>query len=158
MKRIAMLCLFICASMSAGLAAAEEKNDYVEPKLSHASYGDLKIVVPVTSSDPKIWQFRMGNIYNALEQAKTFGGKLQITVVNYGGGVLMLKEKNNEIAQFMQELRERGVRFVACNQSLKHMGVDYHALNGVSEADIVPAGFLEVAWLQTQDYKLDPMN
>jgi len=158
MKHLAMLVFSLCATLNAGLATAEETPHYVAPQLSHAAYGELKIVVPLTSADPKVWQFKLGNIANALQQTAIFGGKLSVTVVSYGGGVLLLKQKDNEIAAFMQELRVGGVRFVVCNQSLKHMDVDFHTLNGVSEADIVPAGFLEVAWLQTQNYKIDPMN
>jgi hypothetical protein len=42
---------------------------------------------------------------------------------------------------------------------LLHMDIDYRTLPGVTVADIVPSGFLEVAWLQqAQGYSVDPMN
>ncbi|MDE2427937.1 MAG: DsrE family protein [Burkholderiales bacterium] len=157
MKRLRSLLLCSFAMLSASYACAGEAA-YVEPQLKHAAYGNLNIVVPVSSGDTRIWQFKMGNIMNALNAAEKFGGKLTIKVVAYSRGVELLKQKDNETAEMLNELRTKGVQFLACNNSLKGMNIDYHALNGVTEADIVPAGFLEIAWLQTQNYQVDPMN
>jgi intracellular sulfur oxidation DsrE/DsrF family protein len=158
MKHIAALILCISA-VSCGISAqAQERTGYIAPKLSHAGYGELNIVVPVTSAEPAVWQQKLGNISNALNAANTFGGQLQIKVVSYHAGIDLLKQKDNNIAKAIQELRAKGVQFLACNQTLKRMDIDYRTLNGVAESDIVPAGFLEVAWLQSQNYKVDPMN
>ncbi|MBC3871556.1 DsrE family protein [Undibacterium oligocarboniphilum] len=138
-----------------GIASADS---YVEPKITHATYGDVNIVVPVTSGDSSVWQLKLANIQNAMNAAQQFGGHLSVKVVNYGPGLELLAQKNNGIAKAVNDLRARGVQFLVCDQTLKRMNLDFHTLNGVSDTDVVPAGFLEVGWLQTQQYKVDPMN
>ncbi len=157
MKSIA--CLSVSLAISLGLlSVAQAEGKYVEPKIAHASYGAVKIVVPISSSDPKVWGFKMGNIRSALAAADAWGGKLTIEVVTYGGAVLLLAQKEGDIADAVRELRTRGVQFAVCNNSLRAGDIDFHTLAGVADADVVPSGFLEVAWLQTQGYVLDPAN
>jgi intracellular sulfur oxidation DsrE/DsrF family protein len=56
-------------------------------------------------------------------------------------------------------LRSHGVQVFVCNNTLAENGIDYRTLYKVSDADIVPSGFLEVAYLQARrNYIVDPAN
>ena len=137
---------------------AADGQTYVAPSLKHPAYGDTKIVVPITSTDQNVWKMKLGNIMNAQAAVESYGGKLTVKVVSYSGGVKLLQQKDNEIAEMVDALRKSGVQFLVCNQTLKRMDMDYHALNNVKDEDVVPAGFLEVGWLQTQHFVADPIN
>ena len=159
MKRTALMALCSSALLCAGFAHAEDaKKTYVEPKLTHAPYGEVKIVVPITSPDYTVWMGKMGNIGAALKAAESYAGRLKIKVVTYSSGVELLAQKDNAIAGMIKELRGKGVQFEVCNNTLKGRDIDFHTLNGVTDEDVVPAGFLEVGWLQTQGYVVDPVN
>jgi intracellular sulfur oxidation DsrE/DsrF family protein len=78
--------------------------------------------------------------------------------VVYGRGIELMNQKDNEIASSVDELRKKGVQFLVCNNTLRNMDIDYRTLHNVAESDVVPSGFLEVAWLQQQGYHVDPTN
>ena len=155
-----VLCLAAALGASGALCAdtSGEAPKYVEPKLTHAAFGDVRIVVPVTSEDPKVWLFKLANIRNGIAAAAAFDGSAAVRVVVYGRGIALVAQKDNEVATLIDGLRRQGVQFEVCNNTLRAMDIDYHTLHDVAESDVVPSGFLEVAWLQRQGYQVDPSN
>lgn len=133
--------------------------DYVKPTIHHAPFGTVRMVVPITSSDPAVWAFKLRNIANSEKGIKAWKGKLQARVVLYGPGLKLLEQPMDpDLQSAVDQLRRAGVRFAICNNTLKGMNLDWHTLYGVRESDIVPSGFLEVAWLADHGWAVDPMN
>jgi intracellular sulfur oxidation DsrE/DsrF family protein len=150
--------LILALGIASVPARAEDSSHYVEPNLKHAPFGLVKIVVPITSAEESVWMFKMANIRNAIAAARAFGGGANVRVVVYGRAVQMLRQSDTDLALQLDDLRHHDVEVLVCNNSLKAMDIDYHALHNVHEADIVPSGFLEVGWQQQQGYQVDPSN
>ncbi|MDE2253685.1 MAG: DsrE family protein [Betaproteobacteria bacterium] len=155
----------LCVAASAAVCALalgfapSARADYVKPTIHHAPFGTVRMVVPITSPDPGVWAFKLNNIANSENGIKAWKGKLEAHIVLYGPGLKLLEEPMDpELQTKVDQLRREGVRFDICNNTLKGMNLDWHTLHGVRESDIVPAGFLEVAWLADHGWAVDPMN
>ena len=139
--------------------AAASKIEYIQPTLAHEDIGTVKIVVALTSDYPEVAGMKLRNIKNALDDAQQLHGNLQVKVVLYAKGVALLANPLAKTRKTIDTLRSHGVQFVVCNNSLKEQDIDFHRLYGVTEKDIVPSGFLEVAWLQQhKGYVSDSAN
>jgi intracellular sulfur oxidation DsrE/DsrF family protein len=138
--------------------SAADGGGYVEPHITHPAFGTVKIVVPITTDDPKIWQQKLRNMNNGLDAANKWQGQANIKVVLYSRGVRLLMEPDADLANIITELRGRGVAFLVCNNTLREGKIDFHTLFHVIDDDVVPSGFLEVAWLAGQGYSVDPVN
>lgn len=147
------------AAPAAAATAAAAPNAYVKPNIKHEPYGRLKIVVPLTSDSKGIQGMKLRNIANTLKAAQEWKGKMDITVVLYAKGVTLLKNPDEKTKAQLDELARKGVRFDVCNNSLVEQGIDFHTLYHVTDEDIVPSGFAEVAFLQARKhYVVDPVN
>ena len=96
----------------------------------------------------------MGHALNAVSTATQWNGHAHVVMVVYGPAIQLLAHHNDELAAKVDKLRAAGVVFKACNNSLKGFDLDWHALNNVAETDIVPAGILEVPYLEQKGYFL----
>lgn len=133
--------------------------DYVAPHVEHAAYGKLKIVTPLTAGDEKIWTMKLRNAQNAVDAAKAWSGTLDLRIVLWAQGVHILDKPSDENIAKIDALRAAGVRFIVCANTLREQKLDFHALYGVAEADIVPAGFLEVPYLELREgFAVSPAN
>ena len=148
------------AHAEAGVKTTEaNRGSYVEPKMSHEQYGAMKIVVPITTDDKAVQGMKLRNIENGLDSAMKWGGQMQSTVVLYAKGVSLLKNPDPEIRQKIDALKARGAQFDVCDNTLREQGIDFHQLYHVADRDIVPSGFVEVAYLQSKrNYVVDPVN
>lgn len=145
------------AAPAAAAPAAEAKSEYVAPKIKHDRYGKINLVVPLTTDDKGIQGMKLRNIANGLGAADEWHGKVNVVVVMYAKGVTLLKNPDEQFKKKIDELRAKGVHFVVCNNTLREQGVNYHKLYNVTDADIVPSGFLEVAFLQAhKHFVVDP--
>ncbi len=81
-------------------------------------------------------------------------GRVDIKVVNHGDGVqlLQLAQTDKSLATSLDGLRKDGVHFLICNNTLTERRIDWRALYGVSENDVVPSGIAELIRLQQQGY------
>lgn len=154
----ALLAVSVLAISSVAFNCAAADTGYVEPNITHPQFGEVKIVVPLTSDDPKIWQLKLRNIGNALDAAAKWGGHANIKIVLYSRGVRLLSDPPADVAQALDDLRARGAVFLVCNNTLREAKIDFHTLYHVTDADVVPSGFLEVAWLANQGYAVDAAN
>lgn len=158
-SRISIISLIGSLFMLWTMSAAANPGNYVEPKITHEQYGEVKIVVPVTTDDKAVHGMKLRNLENSLGVFAKWGGKMQGTVVLYGKGVTLLKNPDAETRLKIDALKARGIRFVVCNNTLIEQDIDYHQLYSVTEHDIVPSGFAEVAYLQARkNYAVDPVN
>jgi intracellular sulfur oxidation DsrE/DsrF family protein len=140
-------------------AAAPGGSGYVKPDVKHEAYGEVRVVVPLTTDNQGIQAMKIRNITNAVKAADAWGGKLRVKVVLYAKGVTLLKNPDETVRARLDMLRSHGVQFEVCNNTLSEQGIDFHTLYGVTDGDIVPSGFLEVGYLQyAQHYAVDPVN
>lgn len=144
----------------AGIKTTEaNRGSYIEPKISHEQYGTMKIVVPISTDDKALQGMKLRNIENSLNSVTKWGGQMQSTVVLYAKGVSLLKNPDPETRKMIDALKARGVQFDVCDNTLREQGIDFHQLYHVSDRDIVPSGFAEVAYLQSKmSYVVDPVN
>ena len=84
--------LFVLGTIS----AAANPGNYVEPKISHEQYGEVKIVVPITTDDKTVQGMKLHNLENSLGVFAKWGGEMQSTVVLYSKGVTLLKSPDAE--------------------------------------------------------------
>jgi intracellular sulfur oxidation DsrE/DsrF family protein len=130
---------------------------YVKPEMTHESYGVNNVVVPMATDVTAMQGMKLKNIANGLNAVKEWHGQMNVTVVVYSRGITLLESSDERVRQAIDALRAQGVRFVVCNNTLREMDIDFHDLYHVTAADIVPSGFMEVAFLQTQKhYVVDP--
>lgn len=149
---VALLASMSIAAVAPAVAAetAGTADQYVAPKIQHEKYGDMKVVVPLT--DPALVGMKLRNINNMLGALKEWGGKADIRIVMYASGVAWLKNPDAKEKEMIDKLRGEGVRFLVCNNTLHEQNIDFHSLYGVLDADVVPSGFAEVAFLQNSKH------
>lgn len=87
-----------------------------------------RIVMEVSSDDPKVWEAVLNNIEN-LRQALG-AGDTTIELVAHGGGLNMLLDTNGEQAQRMGKLASEGVVLAACENTMRR--------KKVTRADLLP--------------------
>ena len=158
---VAVSPLSVWAADDAAPTAAESvpHSAYVKPNITHEPYGEVKMVVALTSDDKGIQGMKLRNIANSLNAADEWQGRFTVKMVLYAKGLTLLKNPDEATRKQLDKLRGRGVQIEVCGNSLVEQGVDFHTLYGVSDADIVPSGFAEVAYLQVrQHYAVDPVN
>ena len=90
----------------------------------------------------------LGNITNLL--ADLGDGNVQVELVANGAGVRLLTGETPELAEQIRALAERGVRFVACQNSLNHLGLQRSSL--LEGVEIVPAGVSELVKKQAEGW------
>jgi hypothetical protein len=168
MKRLANLLvvpIVLGVSLSVGMASADPvpapaaPSAYVAPHMTHRSYGNLRVVVPLTSPDKMVQAMKLRNLSNSIQAVEKWGGSLDVRVIIYAKGISLLVNPDDSVRAQLDYLRAHHVKFEICNNSILEQGVDFHTLYGVVDDDIVPSGFAEVAYLQTHmGFVIDPMN
>ncbi len=137
----------------AGMAGASEA----------ARYAKQKVVYHINYYDPKKQAGALRNIQNHINAVGA--DNLDIKVVLHGNGVALLlepdglegtkmKEANatNEMQAKISGLKDQGVAFNVCANTVKGRKVDTAYIYDFSEADVVPSGVAELAHLQAQGY------
>jgi len=114
-------------------------------------YQDQKVVYHNDGGGPDngaYFKRMLNSIQNHIEAV----GKehVEIRVVDHGGGIelFQMAHSEKELADRLDSLREQGVRFLICANTLRERHIDWHTLYGVTESDIVPSGAAELARLQ----------
>jgi len=127
-------------------------------------YGKQKVVYHVNYDDPKQQAGALRNIQNHINAVGA--ENLDLKVVMHGKGLTMLltpdaaertklKQGNasDEIQAKIAGLKDQGIGFQVCSNTLKGKKIDYkHDLYDVADADIVPSGVAELARLQSMGY------
>lgn len=119
---------------------------------SQATHAQTAAAAPATFEDkavyhvddPAAMRLALGNIGNHLVASP--GAKISLVANGKGITTLVAGEYSKPIA----ELQAKGVRFVACNNSMKGFDIDPSKL--VPGAVIVPAGVAELSRLQVAEH------
>ena len=126
-------------------------------------YGKQKVVYHINYDNPKKQAGALRNVQNHINAV----GKenLDFKIVMHGKGLSLLLEpdavnhtklKNGNATDAMQAkiagLKDQGVSFSVCANTLKGKHIAMDDLYDVSKADIVPSGVAELAKLQQEGY------
>lgn len=118
---------------------AEPKPDWDNPR---------RIMLQLTEDDP---QKVNGVLYNAVNLQKFYGqDNVQIAVITYGRGVRALMTATSPVKERIDSLRQYGIEFVACGNTLQTMGKsETDLLPGIS---VVTTGIAEIVERQLQGW------
>lgn len=86
------------------------------------------------------WELALANAHNLLMGIEAEGS--QVEVLANGKAVEIFTSVDEKTLRTMKILSKRGVKFLACSNSLKSHGIDEKALPGFFE--VVPIGVLEL--------------
>lgn len=107
----------------------------------------LRAVVHVNFGDAERQKHGLKNVTNML---KAEGGKAEIVVVCHGPGItLVVKDKSPDAGEVERLLKE-GVKFEACENTLKDKGIPKESL--ISGVTTVPSGAAEVVRRQQEGF------
>ncbi|MCW8853396.1 MAG: DsrE family protein [Gammaproteobacteria bacterium] len=120
--------------------------------LAAKPFADEKVVLQISDPDPSK-QTQVLNV--ASNVIKHYGpDKVDVEIVAFGPGLRLLFKDNNNSSR-IDGLNQNGVRFAACQNTVKKMTAllgekpELHA-----NATPVPAGVVRIIELQNQGYKL----
>lgn len=138
MNRLWTLLLFGAWMATVAHAAPFDKPSAEKPTM-------LKAVFHVNFGDAERHKHGLNNIENILKEV----GDAQIEVVCHGEGITMV-EKKSKLADSVQALVKKGVRFVACENTMTKKSLDKDDLAvGIAT---VPSGAVEVLRKQSDGY------
>jgi intracellular sulfur oxidation DsrE/DsrF family protein len=142
----------LAALLTFGPAVAEE-----------AHYGAQKVIYHINFDDPQRQKAALGNIQNHINAVGA--ANIDLKVVMHGDGLSLLlypdavantKLKRGNADEMLQAkitgLKNQGVDFLVCANTLKGKQIEVEDLYDVSEEDIVPSGVAELGRLQGMGY------
>jgi uncharacterized protein len=108
-----------------------------------------KVVFHLDWNDRDRISMALNNIFNLLKDP--FGEKAVVLMLANGQAVKLF-EKSSALstAARIAELREKGVRFLICNNSLTGLGLKQDEL--IEGCEVVPAGIVELVRLQQEGF------
>jgi uncharacterized protein len=112
-----------------------------------------KVVYHINYNDEAQLKAALGNVKNHVSAVGK--DKIDVKVVVHGNGVDLLKIANTnlDMQQKVISLKQEGVAFEVCNNTLVNKKINYkNDLFDVSEKDIVPSGVAEIANLEQKGY------
>ena len=126
-------------------------------------YGKQKVVYHVNFDDAATQTATLANIQNHINAVGA--ENIEVKVVMHGDGVSLVMEPDSlkgtkmkaanatpETEAKISGLKQQGVKFEVCANTLKGRNVPMNALYDTDEADIVPSGVAELSRLQQMGY------
>jgi len=151
-EKIISLVVVLSAFLSAPAAmAAEDAAPYGTAKVDmHTKMQGVNTVFDVNLKNPEKLSAVYAVAKNVLNETHAnvifvFHGKEQTAFANKN------QEQYSDIMKKMAELKREGVDFKFCNNAMKGNGLVPADMNGL--VTVVPAGYPELAYWQTQGYK-----
>lgn len=145
MRRFALLAV-AAASLTAWLGLRGESGEQPKPP-SEGAKPMLKAVIHVNFADAERQKHGLKNVTNILKDVK---GAAEIVVVCHGGGIGLVVKDQSQHAADVERLRKEGVRFAACENTMRDKSIPKeNLLPGVTT---VPSGAVEVIRKQQEGY------
>jgi intracellular sulfur oxidation DsrE/DsrF family protein len=124
--------------------------DYVQPNIQHDPFMHQRVAYQMNTGDD---QEQLQIIKYANNHIQTIGREqIELQVVVFGAGMSLLQSNDEKLNKAVDDLRAKGVKIAICNNTLRNKNIDWHSLHGVKEADIVPGGVAELAFLQQRGF------
>lgn len=164
LKAVAMaLALSVAMSGAAYAEEAEFDPGVAAPKVGDDYYnGAEKVVFHVSvDGDEKSYLGILGNVNNYLKALEATGKKTDAVVVMNGDGLGMLRKAKEveldvdaKLPGRISELKEKGVKFLVCYNTLKGRKIKFDELYDAKQEDVIPSGVAEVGRLEAEGYRL----
>lgn len=144
MKLIRSISVLVLSSLVAiSSAFAVNSNGYVKQQVVyHVNYNDTKRSI--------------GAMRNAQNHINALGeGNHEIRFVLHGDGVELLRsvtQESDKATQLVDSLRNQGVKFNICNNTLVGRKIALDDLYFAESTDVVPSGVAEIGKLQQQGF------
>ena len=106
----------------------------------------LKAVIHINFADSERQKHGLKNVANILKEEKG----AEIEVVCHSGGIGLLVKDKSEHADEVDRLIKEGVRFAACENTLRDKSISKESL--LPEVTTVPSGAVEVIRKQSEGY------
>jgi intracellular sulfur oxidation DsrE/DsrF family protein len=128
----------LAAALSLGTAQATWAGDAPEG-------GPLKVVIHVNVPEPGTQGAGLKNVANILREAPD----AQVEVVCHGAGIGLVEKARTDHAEAVEALIRKGVRFVACENTMRQKSIKREDL--LPGVGTVPSGAAEVVRKQRKD-------
>lgn len=146
MKRLLLFAFTSVACLAAWFAVSAEPGISDQPK-EKKGQSMLKAVIHVNFADADRQKHGLKNIANILAAVKD---KVEIEVVAHGGGISLVVKDQTKNAEEIEKLIKKGIRFVACENTMKDKSIKHQdLLPGVST---VPSGAVEIILKQQEGW------
>ena len=129
------------ALAAAGVAAA------ASGAASAAPAEKYRVVFQVSDADPAKWKLTLNNMRNA--QAELGADRVTIELVAFGPGIGILRA-DAEVAPRVGEAAQAGIAVLACENTLRGMGIAREQLH--PRAGTVPSGVAHLIRRQNEGY------
>ena len=110
----------------------------------------LKVVVHVDFAQTTHQKQGLGNVENILKAANDQGIKADVEIVCHGPGIRLVEKAQTELAAEVAALANQGVRFVACENTMRQRTLGPEDL--LPGVGTVPSGAFEVVRRQQDGY------
>jgi len=117
----------------------------MSPAYSDDPSGPLKVVVHINFPESGRQGHGLKNVTNVLKEAPD----AQVEVVCHGAGIGLVEKTRTEHAEIVQGLIKKGVKFVACENTMRQKTIRKEDL--LPGVGTVPSGAVEVIRKQQQD-------
>jgi intracellular sulfur oxidation DsrE/DsrF family protein len=129
----------LITALVAGIALAVSSGVWAVPKKKPAAATKERVVIQVTSSDPKHWN----HVLTTAKQLKSEYGddKVDVAIIAIGPGVNMFKE-GSDVANRVENAVARKIFVIACGASMKSLNLEPDDL--ARHIFVVPSGAVEI--------------
>ncbi|MGP0065966.1 MAG: DsrE family protein [Isosphaeraceae bacterium] len=110
----------------------------------------LKVVVHVNFGDAGRQGNGLKNVENILKAAEGFGTSVAVEVVCHSDGIVLLEKSRTEHAGPVESLQKKGVRFAACENTMRQRSIRREDL--LPAVTTVPSGAFEVVRRQQDGF------
>jgi len=145
MKSISLAAALLAAALILPAAHAAGSNKGAKPAVE----ADIQEKVVYHINDSSVARVAMRNVDNHINASPT----AKIVVVTHGKGIDFLlndaKDDKGAFAPQVAGLKEKGVEFRVCRNTLKGRNLDDSAV--IMEAQVVPSGVAEIGKLQAKE-------
>lgn len=116
-----------------------------------------RVVIQVDQNDPAVMNLALNNATNVIEYYRAKGEEVDIDMVTYGPGLHMLRADTSPVQDRIKNLKDIAfpskIQFSACNVTKQGMEKkEGHPIDMMSEAVIVPSGFVRLMELQEKGW------
>ena len=116
-----------------------------------------RVAIQVDQNDPAVMNLALNNASNILDYYRGKGEDVQVEIVAYGPGLNMLREDTSPVKDRIKQIKQlsfpNSIKFAACNNTKQGMEKrEGHKITIVPQAEIVPAGVVELSELQEQGW------
>ena len=116
-----------------------------------------RIAIQVDQNDPQVMNLALNNATNVIEYYRAKGEEVDIDMVTYGPGLHMLRADTSPVQDRIKNLKDIAfpskIQFSACNVTKQGMEKkEGHPIDMMSEAVIVPSGFVRLMELQEKGW------